>query len=400
MDKYDLVPNEFYIKDVKELDDGNRLYELIPIEEQRVCPYCGGYGNKHGVSSDRRVRDMPDGITLVGLVIHTNRYKCKLCDNTWSDTFESIDANGKITNRMRDYIKNKSLDTPFKTLADQLGIADTTVKRVFDDYIAELDEQRILYAPEVLGIDENHLMNQYRAVFVDVDKRKLLDILEKRSKVAVKEYITSLPDYDSNITVVTMDMWKPYRDAVKEVIPNAIIVVDHFHVIKEVNAALDIIRRELQKTVSKEERKYLKDSKYLLLTAQEKLDKVKERKRDALFEHFPMFERPYYVKELLREFYQQETREDAEVWYENIRAVIEDYEGLEAFENVLLTIDNWHDEIFNYFDYKYTNAITESINKQINEIGISGRGYSFDVLRAKAIYRSEIKKPTKFVFPE
>lgn len=398
-EKYEMTPCEFYIDEITNMKDGNRLYRLSPIKLQRICPCCGGTGTIHGSANERKVRDLSSDDSLVGLIIQTNRYKCKNCGHTWVDSFESIDTSAKITNRMKEYIQNKSLGTPFKVLADDLGLSDTTIKRIFDEYIQTLEANRVIYAPTVLGIDENHLMNRFRAVFVDVEKRKLIEIKESRAKEVVKDYIQSLPDYNNQIKVVTMDMWKPYREAVKETIPNAVIVVDKFHVIKEVNKALEIKRKSIQNSLSKEDRKYLKNSRYLLLSAQENLDIAKEQKLEDMLKRFPSLELPYRIKELFREFYKQDSRDEAERWYNNIKSVIDDYDELSDFKKVLKTIDNWHDEIFNYFDYSYTNAITENINRAINEIGMAGKGYSFSTLRAKALYQKEAKKKAKFEFP-
>ena len=64
------------------------------------------------------------------------------------------------------------------------------------------------------------------------------------------------------------------------------------------------------------------------------------------------------------------------------------------------TVENWRTEIFNYFDFRFTNAITESLNKVSKEISAQGRGYKFDVLRAKLLYRNEAAKPAKFAYHE
>lgn len=396
---YDLQPEEFYIEGKTELEGENILYDLVPITENRTCPLCGCDGKKHGIYGPREVRDLPISLAQVGLRIKAHRYQCKECGNTWVNEYESIDTNAKITNRMREHIRNKSLSVPFKQIADELSISETTVKRIFTDYIAELDKQRELVAPEVLGIDENHLMNVYRAVFVDIKNRKLIDILPKRSKQDVKKFLKELQGKE-NIKVVTMDMWKPYRDAVKEVLPNAVVVVDKFHVIKESTLTLERIRKDISKSIDASEKKYLRHSKYLLLSSRENLTKAQEQRRDELLARFPEFERPYRMKEMIRDIYTKETKEEALEWYENIKTLLFEYDELYEFVQVFSTIDNWKEEIFNYFDHQYTNAVTENINKQINEIGEAGRGYTFEVLRAKAIFKNFAKKPNKFEFPD
>lgn len=74
-----------------------------------------------------------------------------------------------------------------------------------------------------------------------------------------------------------------------------------------------------------------------------------------------------------------------------------DYPEYLAFAD---TVENWRTEIFNYFDNRYTNAITESLNRVSKEISAQGKGYNFKVLRAKILYRNEAAKPAKFAYYE
>ena len=62
------------------------------------------------------------------------------------------------------------------------------------------------------------------------------------------------------------------------------------------------------------------------------------------------------------------------------------------------TVDRWNTEIFNYFDNRYTNSVTESLNRVSKEISDQGRGYNFKVLRAKILYRTPASKPAKFSY--
>ena len=61
-------------------------------------------------------------------------------------------------------------------------------------------------------------------------------------------------------------------------------------------------------------------------------------------------------------------------------------------------VENWRTEIFNYFDNRFTNAITESLNRVSKEISAQGRGYNFKVLRAKILYRNSAVKQAKFSY--
>ena len=71
------------------------------------------------------------------------------------------------------------------------------------------------------------------------------------------------------------------------------------------------------------------------------------------------------------------------------------------FCNVVKTAERWHIEIFNFFDHNYTYALSENINNLIKAAEKAGRGYTFEVLRAKMLYdNSEVRKPTYFKKPD
>ncbi len=53
---------------------------------------------------------------------------------------------------------------------------------------------------------------------------------------------------------------------------------------------------------------------------------------------------------------------------------------------------NWHDEIFNYFENPMTNAYTESANSLTRVMNRMGRGYTFDVIRARMLYDPAARK--------
>ena len=69
---------------------------------------------------------------------------------------------------------------------------------------------------------------------------------------------------------------------------------------------------------------------------------------------------------------------------------------MKYYQEVAKTGDNWKREIFNYFECTITNAYTESINNVIKSIEKAGKGYSYEVLRAKVLYGTNATKRPKF----
>ena len=383
--------NEFRIIRRDDSEEGFLTYYVEPEEEETVCLHCSSVNTVRNGTLSRYARDLPAFGKQVALMVRQHRYLCRDCGKTCTHGLQSIEGKDRITKRLREQVKKDVLNGTFSSVAASYGLSVTIVKSIFGEYVAEQEKSFVRYAPKVLGIDEAHLNNAMRGVIVDVEERGLIEILPKRDKKSVIEYLESLPRR-RNTRVVTMDMWRPYRDAVRDVLPHAMIVIDKFHVIKEVNSALESFRKTFQKSLDKPRRISLKSSRFLLLKNREDLNTKDEEELKLLLKVYPELSMPYALKESFRDIYAAGNRFIAEERFEEWKASIP--KEYIPFFNVAATVENWHAEIFNYFDYRYTNAITESINNLIKSMEKAGRGYTFEVLRAKMLYGTmATKKP-------
>jgi len=394
---YDIGLPEFDVisKDVTTSDD--IVYTLVPKDKPKKCPQCGSEHINVHRDAVRRVRDLNIMNQKVGLIIKGKRYRCQECGKTFDVEYPSI-TSGKMTNRLKERIQHEAFIHTFNEVAHRYSVSVPTVAEVFNELADKFDSEYKITTPEVLGIDEVHLKKEYCGVYVDVLEKKVIQMTEKRSKTEVKKFLKTL-DADK-VVCVTMDMWKPYRDAVHDVFPNVPIIVDHFHVIKELQKQLDSIRVGITKSLpERSERASLRNNRYLMLTDSEKLSRVQNDRLNKLFKDFPELELPYMLKESFRMIYDSETREEAEdtfeQWKDTVRNAEEDYP---QFESMIATVENWRTEIFNYFDNRYTNAETESLNNTIRELDRAGRGYTFDVLRKKVLFKNNFKEDEKFSF--
>ena len=395
-DNYDIGLPEFDVIDRKESSAGDYVYVLKLKDElkaqYKICPQCGARMHVHK-KSVRKIRDLNERGHNVGLAIQTARYRCsnKDCGYICSEEYPSIDS-GKMTIRLRESIKEDAFLAPFKEVADKYALSVPTVALLFKEKADELRQEAEVYAPRVLGIDEVHLDRKYYGVFVDIERHSIIEITKSRSKATVKSYINSLPNKE-NIIAVTMDMWAQYRDAVHDTLPGIPVVVDKFHVIKELNVQMDAVRASISNDIrEREARTALKNNRFLLLKGTENLTPLQVQKLRELLEKYPKFSDPYDMKEIFRAIYLSESRAEAEATYEEWVRILHDEKHLTCFDNFINTVNRWHTEIFNYFDYPYTNAQTESMNNRIREIDGAGRGYSFEVLRDKMVLRPYVAR--------
>lgn len=98
----------------------------------------------------------------------------------------------------------------------------------------------------------------------NVERRTIYDIKLNRNKETVIQCLSEISD-KTYIEYVTMDMWKPYKDAVNTVLPHAKVVVDKFHVVRMANQALDSVRKALKDKMTAKERRTLKSVNHDLI---------------------------------------------------------------------------------------------------------------------------------------
>ncbi|MED3735697.1 helix-turn-helix domain-containing protein [Virgibacillus pantothenticus] len=107
-----------------------------------------------------------------------------------------MDVNRSVTNRLIDWIQESSLEKTFTSVADEIGVDEKTVRNIFNDYVAELEAQTKFRTPKWLGLDEVHLLKNYRFVVTDVENKSVIDILRKRNKDVAISYLSRLKDID------------------------------------------------------------------------------------------------------------------------------------------------------------------------------------------------------------
>lgn len=385
--------SEFRVLEVQENEQGDLKFIVEAVEPRAICPECYDTNfYKHG-TTERFVRDLNMFNQRVGIVVKGNRYKCRECGKTFTERYYSFDDRDKITNRLREHIKKASLKEPFASIANEFALSPPTVKRIFNEYVAEQEDTMTFYTPRILGIDEVHLNKHMRAVFTNIEKQTILDILTNRNKLMIIKFLKKLPDRQK-VEIVTMDMWQQYKDAVSETLPNARIVIDKFHVVQYANKALESVRKSFRKSLPDAQRKLLMHERFVLLKNKEDLNVHELLSRDGWFSTFSVLRTAYYLKEGLRDMYNCESKQQAIEYYEHWKNSIP--LDMTAFHDVVGIIENWKTEIFNYFDYFVTNAFTESVNNLIKHIEKRGRGYSFEVLRAKVLFGTKATQRPKY----
>ena len=121
-------------------------------------------------------------------------------------------------------------------------------------------------------------------------------MLPGRTLPRVRHYLNTLEN-KRNVELVAMDMWRPYRDAVREELPWACIVIDWWHVQKMTNEAMELVRKALRHSLRDAERHALKDGRFVLFKHNSALNPEERLKLSARLRNYAALNSAYTLKE-------------------------------------------------------------------------------------------------------
>ncbi|MBD3612883.1 MAG: ISL3 family transposase [Hydrogenovibrio crunogenus] len=381
--------NGFKVLQIDETEHDYHITSETTLKHSE-CPHCHsvdvvGFGKR-----EQLIRDLPIHGKRVGIYVDTKRYQCKSCQKTFYETLPETDLKRQMTTRLKEWIGHKAVKNTFASIAEDIGVAEGTVKAVFNDYVNQLEKSIRFETPKWMGIDEIHLIKP-RGVITNIQNNTVVEVLVNRNKETMIQYLAGLPEKQT-IRYVAMDMWKPYRDAVERVLPHAMIVIDKFHVVRMANDALDKVRKSLRSELEPKQRRYLKNDRFILLKRRHELSEQEEFIMSGWLENYPQLALAYSAKEAFYEIYDSNNLMEANKRYSAWREMIKP-EIHSAYADLIRAFENWQPYILNYFQHPVTNAYTESLNNLIRIMNRLGRGYSFEALRAKILFSEGALKP-------
>ena len=297
------------------------------------------------------------------------------------------------TSRLAREIIRQVLADEIKTVAENNDVSIEEIETMLKDYGRELKEEKP-WGLKKIGIDEIALVKgqgNYCAVLIDIEQSKVIAILEERTQEKIMETLSLWgTQIIEEIEFVSIHLWKAYRSLAEKLMPNATVVADRFHVMKQINEELDKQRKIEKRAAEKEKSKKkkakiisgLSQSKYALLKNECNLNEKQKEKLEEVKEVCPTLGKMHELKEKFRDIYEQEQSEITGL----LR--ISDWlkEAATYYPDSKKTIVRWIGEIIAYFDERITNGVVEGINNKIKLIKRSAYGFrNFDNFRTRVL---------------
>ena len=217
---------------------------------KHFCPICGFRMYSRGIKN-RKINHpiLQDNYSLI-LILKQRRWQCTNpnCKYNISDNFKFVSKNRRTTNATDMLIVNayQNLMETSDSIAKRFNVSDTYAHKVFNRYV-KLDR---LTLTDAISVDEVHIDmdddGKYALVIQDFHTGNPIDMLRNRRTNVTEPYFASIPiEERKGVKYLISDMYNPYICYVDKYFPNAVSVVDSFHVIQWIVHKLDNYIRQL-----------------------------------------------------------------------------------------------------------------------------------------------------------
>jgi transposase len=349
----------------------------------------------HNGSRLRRFRSVPLGCRRCSLEMAVRRLTCKDCGEIAQ---EEVDfAKGK--RRHTQFFANMVIDlSRFATIQDIswfLDVSWNVVRNIQMEFLRTHYSSPDLSNLEYVSMDEFavHKGQVYKTIAIDLKTGRIVYVGDGHGKESLNGFWGLLGDNKHKIKAVCTDMSSAFTGAVMESLPNAALVIDHFHVRKLMNEKLDQIRRQVvhaEKDVNK--RKVIKGTRWLLLRNGEDIFDAKyaNRLENALSLNEPLM-KAHYLKEDLREIWNQRSKEDGEkvlnLWIGQARDT-----KLRPLMVMANTLSAFGTAILAWYDCPISNGPIEGTNNKIKVLKRQAYGFRDDEFFTLKLYALHDKR--------
>jgi len=359
-------------------------YKLKPKVVYHSCPICDC---PHTHAHERKPRTIHAGSYLgvpVSYVTECIRYQCDICGATFFDEYDFLPWRHNITSEAENYIIWSLGTVPMSVIAGEIGVSVQTIANRATEFGRDEQTEAMKRHYKYLSMDEVFIghnkdgSNIIYWVLNDISvpwksNNVLLNI--GRTKDEIMKQLKRL-EHPQSVTAVSMDMWEAYKDAVEAILPQAVVVIDKFHVIEVAEECIKKVRLAVQ--CSKKEKDAMKKDATLFSTSMYKLSADELVRLDGYLQIDSRLETVYFLVQELIDFYHCHDYETALDYLCNWETEV-NQTGLDL--PLYTTVCNWLPYIMNYFKFRITNGKMEGRNDLIREIDRMGFHYGLPCLQ-------------------
>lgn len=341
------------------------------------CPQCG----KKAKIYDKRHRtwrhlDTMEFKTIIAADIP--RVQCPVhgvvqLEVPWAEALSRYTL--KFESLIIDWLQETSVSAVARNFDMSWNAVDGIMKRAVERGL----ERRKIKDPINISVDETAFQkrHEYVTVVTDQSNGEVLFIADDRKKESLEKYYKSIGNEAlKGIESVSMDMWPAYINVTKAYVPDAEnkICFDKFHCAQYLGNAVDKVRREENKELTKNGNDILTGSRYLWLQNPESMDEIATKAFKEIRESSLKTATAWAVKEQAMCLWHYSSRTWAnKQWMNWYNWAMET--ALTPVQQAATTIKNTLRGIINAVVRNKTNAHAESMDSRIQSIKTKARGF-------------------------
>mgnify|MGYP003557489451 FL=1 len=361
------------ITKVENISDQLHISIELP-RRKHTCPCCGTVTDRVHDYRMQVIKDVPLARDTF-LHLRKRRYRCD-CGKRFFEINTFLPRYYRVTTRLVAEIMFAFKKTvSAKEIGCRYNVSSVTAMRYFNQF-----NQRLTMLPKVISLDEfkgNSGGQKYNSIIVDPEKRIVLDVLPNRFENNLIKYFSQFPN-KNDVKYFVCDMNPHFRQVAKICFPQATIVADKYHVIRQVYWAMEKVRKNEQNKLSARFRKYFKKSRNLLMKRTEKLSEDEMDRLSLMFEIAPRLADAYRIKNdfitVIRSNSSIEGKQRLVDWLFSVEVM-----DLPEFHDCTKAYHNWFQEIINSMDVPWTNGYIEGCNnktKVLKRVSYGMRNFS------------------------
>ena len=350
-------------------EEGEVILRIDQPRERLRCAHCNSQEVWAQGAKERQFRTIPIGGKPVSVLFNVPRVLCFACSNVLQVKIRFADPKKHYTRQFERYALELSRHMTIQDVARHLRVSWDTIKDIQAKSLKRRFGKPKLHKLRHIAIDEIHTGkgHRYITVVLNLDTGAVVFVGDGKGVEALIPFWKKLRRARAKIKAVATDMSPAYIRAVRDNLPRAVHVFDHFHVIKLFNEKLSAFRRQLYlELTTAHDRKVLKGTRWLLLKNPENLDPSRDeqqRLEEALRLNEPLAT-AYYLKEDLRQIWDQPNKRIArrvlKDWLKRARA-----SGIRMLVQFADTLEEHQEGILNYYHYPISTGPLEGTNTKI-----------------------------------
>ena len=361
-----------------EFDEQERavhIYVIARKTSQYPCPKCGKLYPRFD-NEEERIWQHGD-VVFFPCYVHCRRprIKCTECEMIHVVNAPWARERSRYTLLFEAYAMLLAEKLPLEEARIFLRISHTALTNIVAYWVSKRVSEDDLSNVTDINVDETSFKKgqSYVTVVCDAVTRRVIDVEEGRTAQQVWDFSVKLEEKGGDckgIKQVASDMSGAYLKGITDCFPNAVTVIDKFHVKQLLLNAMHEVRREEQ---GKEARNR-KAGRKLLMIPQGRMTEQQTEKLQELSRKYPKTGRAFRMVQSLDVMYACYSMEEAEKRFAQLISWLR-RSRLAPMKGVATTLLQHKDQILAYFHSRLTNAIAEGINSLIQAGKRKARGF-------------------------